>query len=150
MVLLEHLGYSFYTRKDGRRKYGQSKQRSHFTFVIFSARFPVFSTHGFSNEYVEMRPAFFAVGPAFKRNLTIDWEIENVDLYNLMATVLQVRPAPNDGNFTRVHRLLSSTVSGPEAPTSGSSLRAIRTISAKVQILFEFLIAVVLVSWCPV
>jgi hypothetical protein len=44
-----------------------------------------------------MHGLFVASGPAFRRAALVR-PIESVDVYNVLARVLGVRPAPNDGD----------------------------------------------------
>jgi hypothetical protein len=44
-----------------------------------------------------MRGIFVAAGPAFKKGVTVP-PFENVHLYDALAAVLGVTPAPNDGD----------------------------------------------------
>ncbi len=53
-------------------------------------------THGYDNELLSMRAVFIAHGPAFKDNVTIP-SFLNIELYNTMAGIIGVDPAPNDG-----------------------------------------------------
>lgn len=53
--------------------------------------------HGFDNELESMRALFIAHGPAFKRRRVVE-PFANVDVYNVMAKILKLKPAPNDGN----------------------------------------------------
>lgn len=55
--------------------------------------------HGYDNELVSMRAIFIAHGAAFKRGSVIE-PFENIHVYNVMARILGLRPAPNDGNDT--------------------------------------------------
>jgi alkaline phosphatase D len=61
--------------------------------------------HGYDNICSDMKMIFFAYGPAFKKNY-VQSEIANVDLYNLIAHILKLKPAPNDGDFERVRDML--------------------------------------------
>ncbi|HUF66054.1 MAG TPA: ectonucleotide pyrophosphatase/phosphodiesterase [Gemmatimonadaceae bacterium] len=54
--------------------------------------------HGYDNELPAMRTIFIARGPAFRRGARIP-EFSNVDVYALLARVLGLRPAPNDGSL---------------------------------------------------
>jgi predicted AlkP superfamily pyrophosphatase or phosphodiesterase len=54
--------------------------------------------HGYDNAAPEMRAIFVAAGPAFKTHRTIDG-FPNVDVYDLLAYLLHVRPAHNDGTI---------------------------------------------------
>jgi len=53
--------------------------------------------HGYDNDLPEMRALFIASGPSFRRGTRVP-EFDNVDVYPLMAHLLHIRPAPNDGN----------------------------------------------------
>ncbi len=52
--------------------------------------------HGFDNHLESMRAFFVARGPAFKRSQVVE-PFENVDVYNVMARILGLKPASNDG-----------------------------------------------------
>ncbi|CAN5349892.1 ectonucleotide pyrophosphatase/phosphodiesterase [soil metagenome] len=54
--------------------------------------------HGYDNELPSMRTIFIARGPAFRRGARIP-EFSNVDVYALLAHVLGLTPAPNDGSL---------------------------------------------------
>jgi predicted AlkP superfamily pyrophosphatase or phosphodiesterase len=56
---------------------------------------------------MSMRGIFVAAGPAFRRGVTVP-EFENVHVYNVLATVLGVTPAPNDGDPVIVETLLEA------------------------------------------
>ena len=53
--------------------------------------------HGYDNETPSMRAIFVANGPAFKRGAVIE-PFENIQLYNVMSTILGLKPVPNDGD----------------------------------------------------
>jgi predicted AlkP superfamily pyrophosphatase or phosphodiesterase len=59
---------------------------------------PVRAEHGFAPEDPSMRAVFVANGPSF-RSGTILPPFESVDLYPLMARLLGVQPAENDGDL---------------------------------------------------
>jgi predicted AlkP superfamily pyrophosphatase or phosphodiesterase len=52
--------------------------------------------HGYDPLHMSMRAMFVAAGPAFKSRVTVR-PFENVHIYNILAQVLHVTPAPNDG-----------------------------------------------------
>lgn len=54
-------------------------------------------SHGYDNALPSMRAVFIARGPSFRQGLVIDG-FDNVDVYPLLAHLLQVPAAPNDGN----------------------------------------------------
>lgn len=55
--------------------------------------------HGYDNELPSMRAIFIAHGSAFKKGIVIE-PFENIQVYNVMARILGLTPAPNDGNDT--------------------------------------------------
>jgi predicted AlkP superfamily pyrophosphatase or phosphodiesterase len=54
-------------------------------------------SHGYEPSLMSMRGIFIAAGPAFKQAATVP-EFQNIHIYNVLAEVLRVPPAPNDGN----------------------------------------------------
>jgi predicted AlkP superfamily pyrophosphatase or phosphodiesterase len=54
--------------------------------------------HGYDNASSDMRALFVARGPDFKPGSTIG-EFPNVDVYDLLARLLGLSPAPNDGTL---------------------------------------------------
>jgi predicted AlkP superfamily pyrophosphatase or phosphodiesterase len=58
----------------------------------------VLGEHGYDNANPLMRALFLAHGPDFKGGSTID-DFPNVDVYDLLARLLRVTPAPNDGTL---------------------------------------------------
>ncbi|KAL7643381.1 UNVERIFIED_CONTAM: hypothetical protein RMT77_006673 [Armadillidium vulgare] len=69
--------------------------------------------HGFDPREEKMRAIFFARGPDFVEGTTIS-AIKNVDVYPLLAHLLQVQPLPNNGSISNVKMALisSETMSG--------------------------------------
>ena len=59
---------------------------------------PVKGEHGFAPEAPEMRAVFVAAGPSFKRGVALP-AFDNVDVYPLLAHLLGIEPAPNDGTL---------------------------------------------------
>ncbi len=59
---------------------------------------PVKGEHGFAPEAPEMRAVFVAAGPSFKRGVVLP-AFDNVDVYPLLARLLGIQPAPNDGTL---------------------------------------------------
>jgi predicted AlkP superfamily pyrophosphatase or phosphodiesterase len=53
--------------------------------------------HGFDNQLESMRALFVARGPAFKKEAVVE-PFANVDVYNVMAKILNLKPARNDGD----------------------------------------------------
>lgn len=61
--------------------------------------------HGYDNQLESMRATFIAHGSAFKKGLVAE-PFENIQIYNLMAKILGLTPAKNDGDFERVKGFL--------------------------------------------
>ncbi|MEJ2789836.1 MULTISPECIES: ectonucleotide pyrophosphatase/phosphodiesterase [unclassified Pseudoxanthomonas] len=53
-------------------------------------------SHGYDNTLPSMRAVFVAAGPSFRRGATLP-AFDNVDVYPLLATLLGLAPARNDG-----------------------------------------------------
>ena len=62
-------------------------------------------SHGYDNALPSMRAVFVARGPSFRQGLVIDG-FDNVDVYPLLAQLLQVPAAPNDGNAETLQKTL--------------------------------------------
>ena len=62
-------------------------------------------THGFDNKEKDMHAIFYAYGPAFRENITVP-TFENVSLYPLIANILNLEPAENDGSIDQVRAML--------------------------------------------
>ncbi|MDQ3618419.1 MAG: ectonucleotide pyrophosphatase/phosphodiesterase [Pseudomonadota bacterium] len=54
-------------------------------------------SHGFDPALPSMRALFIAHGPAFHRGVTLP-AFDNVDVYPLLARLVGIKPAPNDGD----------------------------------------------------
>lgn len=61
--------------------------------------------HGYDPDLPSMQGIFIAQGPAFKKGLAAPM-IDNVNIYNLVAKILQLQPAPNDGCADCLNSLL--------------------------------------------
>lgn len=61
--------------------------------------------HGYDNLHPLLRATFIANGPAFKSDFVSE-PFESVDVYNLMARILGLRPAKNDGKWKRIKQIL--------------------------------------------
>ncbi len=61
--------------------------------------------HGYDPRSPSMRTLFVAAGPAFRQGVVVK-PFEAVSLYNVLARVLGLAPAPNDGDPKVVKRLL--------------------------------------------
>lgn len=65
-------------------------------------------SHGYDNQLPSMRAIFIAHGPALKRGAVVD-AFENVHVYNVMCTILGLKPAPNDGNQDAARAVLNDS-----------------------------------------
>jgi alkaline phosphatase D len=61
--------------------------------------------HGYDNRNSDMYAIFYAAGPAFKKGYTLK-EFNNVDIYDLICKILDLKPAKNDGDFSHVSGML--------------------------------------------
>lgn len=61
--------------------------------------------HGWDNAKKDMHTIFYAMGPAFKTN-HLHTPIETVDLYPLIARIMNLEPAEVDGKLDRVKGML--------------------------------------------
>ena len=73
----------------------------------FKAQLPS-GNHGFRSSNPKMWGIFIAHGPDFKKGLHVK-AFKSVDIYPLIAHLLQIPPAPNDGNFNEVKDFLSTS-----------------------------------------
>ncbi|MBO6571889.1 alkaline phosphatase family protein [bacterium] len=67
--------------------------------------YPSGGAHGFDNANPKMDAIFVAYGPAFNEEVKLG-RFENIHLYEVMAKILNIEPAPNDGNFDAVSEIL--------------------------------------------
>ncbi|MEX0646399.1 MAG: nucleotide pyrophosphatase/phosphodiesterase family protein [Balneolaceae bacterium] len=63
------------------------------------------ATHGYDNRAPEMRSFFLAAGPSIQKNIQIP-AFQSIHLYELMAWLLNVEPAPNDGDLDSLRHIL--------------------------------------------
>ncbi len=62
-------------------------------------------THGYDNTFTDMGGIFYAIGPEFKVDYNAG-QLYNTDIYNLIAKLLNIKPAPNDGKQERIFHVL--------------------------------------------
>lgn len=86
IICLADEGWRIYSRE----RYAEDQRKGKFPNHAIGA-------HGYDNRLPSMRATFIAHGPAFKRGLIVR-PFQNVDVYNIMARILHLRPAKNDGN----------------------------------------------------
>ncbi len=62
-------------------------------------------THGYDNFLPSMGATFIACGPSFKKNVVIE-PFLNIHIYDLIAELLKINPAPNDGSLDSLRHIL--------------------------------------------
>ena len=62
-------------------------------------------THGYDPHYKDMHAIFYASGPAFKHGY-VHPTVENVNIYPLLAKILDLQPAETDGKLENISRVL--------------------------------------------
>lgn len=72
---------------------------------FYEQRGLIAGTHGYDHRAPEMATIFYASGPALKQGEVVA-PFQSVHLYELMANLLNVEPAENDGNLGEVRSLL--------------------------------------------
>ena len=61
--------------------------------------------HGYDDSLPDMGALFIARGPAFRQGVVVP-AFRNIHVYELMAAVLRLKPAPNDGSLDSVRTML--------------------------------------------
>ena len=61
--------------------------------------------HGYDDTLSSMGALFIAAGPAFRQGIVVE-PFQNVHLYELIAKITGLRPAPNDGSLDSVRAML--------------------------------------------
>ena len=74
----------------------------------------IWGAHGYDNQVQSMQATFIAHGKAFKKGLIAE-PFENIQVYNLMCSILGLKPAKNDGDFEKVKNLLKNPKPFPPA-----------------------------------
>ncbi|KAF1689239.1 ectonucleotide pyrophosphatase/phosphodiesterase [Pseudoxanthomonas koreensis] len=69
-------------------------------------------SHGFDPELPSMRAVFVAAGPSFREGMVLP-PFDNVDVYPLLAQLLGIPPAPNDGDPRTLLPALAVPVAAP-------------------------------------
>ncbi|XP_052198528.1 uncharacterized protein LOC127805789 [Diospyros lotus] len=70
-----------------------------------SARKECGGSHGYDNQVFSMRTIFIGHGPQFGRGRKVP-SFENVEIYNLVTSILGIQGAPNNGSASFVNSLL--------------------------------------------
>ncbi|XP_067027569.1 ectonucleotide pyrophosphatase/phosphodiesterase family member 3-like isoform X2 [Acropora muricata] len=83
-------------------------------------------THGYDNLDVNMRALFVAHGPSFKKGEVVE-SFQNNELYDMMAEILGLKPAPNDGTPGSLSHLLKPGEAHFEIINSDGDGKQLRT-----------------------
>jgi predicted AlkP superfamily pyrophosphatase or phosphodiesterase len=87
IIMIADLGYTITTRN------------------YFEERGLMAANHGYDHRLAEMHAIFMAKGPDFQQGLVTD-TVSSIHLYELIASILGVEPAPNDGSLDELRYLL--------------------------------------------
>jgi len=71
------------------------------------------ASHGWDNQFKSMNALFSAHGPAFKRQMLMEEPFNNIELYNVVAGILDVSPAPNNGTQGSLNHIMSQDTTLP-------------------------------------
>ncbi|XP_063757924.1 ectonucleotide pyrophosphatase/phosphodiesterase family member 1 isoform X2 [Eleginops maclovinus] len=71
--------------------------------------------HGSDNLFTNMQAIFIGYGPGFKEHTVVP-PFENIEVYNLMCDLLDIRPSPNNGTHGSLNHLLKHPVYQPVHP----------------------------------
>ncbi|XP_015752630.1 PREDICTED: ectonucleotide pyrophosphatase/phosphodiesterase family member 3-like [Acropora digitifera] len=83
-------------------------------------------THGYDNLDANMRALFVAHGPSFKKGEVVE-SFQNNELYDMMAGILGLKPAPNDGTPGSLSHLLKPGEAHFEIINSDGDGKQLRT-----------------------
>ena len=80
-----------------------------------------------------MQSIFVARGPNFRKNFTIK-SFPNVELYQVMCSILDIPPSPNDGTWEFVQPMLRDLQRPKDLPVSYASL-VLKVVGALIIVL---------------
>ncbi len=75
------------------------------TITTHTRRPPSGGAHGYDNQLLDMGALFVAAGPAFKQGITVT-PFQNIHVYDLLCSILGLKPAPNDGSVDSTGMML--------------------------------------------
>ncbi|XP_076455803.1 glycerophosphocholine cholinephosphodiesterase ENPP6-like [Babylonia areolata] len=90
---------------------------------------PMEGWHGYDNNNRDMMGLFLGMGPAFQRNATSP-PIKIVDLYQIMCSVLDIRPSPHSGSWARVLPIVTFDVTSLPASSAVTSFCLLHSLAA--------------------
>lgn len=113
LLEIEHISFWKSTDIPARLHYGSNDRTLDIVVVADSSWSLVptmdkkigFGAHGYDNGNKDMDAIFYAYGPAFKENY-VSPTFNNVDIYPLIAHILELKPTEVDGSFDNVKGLL--------------------------------------------
>ena len=73
--------------------------------LLPSVKPTIFGLHGYDNSLPQMQAVFLAAGPKFPEGTRVG-EVQNVDIYSLLAHLLNIKAEKTDGDFARISNLL--------------------------------------------
>jgi predicted AlkP superfamily pyrophosphatase or phosphodiesterase len=88
VVGIAELGWVITTHRSEERRIAERRR--------FSA-----GAHGYDPRYRELHGLFVAAGPMLRRGVIVP-EFKNIHVYNFLCKLLNLAPAPNDGDFSEV------------------------------------------------
>ncbi|WP_329904690.1 ectonucleotide pyrophosphatase/phosphodiesterase [Porphyromonas pogonae] len=77
--------------------------------MVYFAKNPNFKTggaHGYDNKAPEMNAIFMANGPHFRSDSELSQPLLNLNVYGIICKLLNITPAPNDGDVSEVNKLI--------------------------------------------
>lgn len=74
---------------------------------FYESRGIIAGTHGYDHTTPEMATIFYATGPAFRSGEVVP-AFSALHLYELMSAIMQIEPAPNDGNLEEIKSVLKA------------------------------------------
>ncbi|XP_028908951.1 ectonucleotide pyrophosphatase/phosphodiesterase family member 1 isoform X2 [Ornithorhynchus anatinus] len=77
--------------------------------------------HGSDNLFSRMQALFIGFGPGFKHKTKVQ-PFENIEIYNLMCDLLNLKPSSNNGSHGSLNHLLNKPVYNPQHPKEESYL----------------------------
>ncbi|KAK3882852.1 hypothetical protein Pcinc_012785 [Petrolisthes cinctipes] len=83
--------------------------------VSISYDFDDLGFHGYDNYFASMDALFVGVGPDFRQQVVVD-DFHNIELYNLMCTMVGIEPAPNNGTLGSLRHFLRNPPPPPSLP----------------------------------
>lgn len=97
------------------------------------------SSHGYNNTLPDMAGVFLARGPHFKKGVSVE-SLDNVNVYQVMCSILGIPPKPNNGTWSTVKDLLVEVSSPSEKVVSFRSVVITVIVAVVAVILLTILV----------